>query len=73
MLDGALAAPGATRSGGQCRDGRGTGGGSGLARALIGKTVSGLITLFFVMVFNFFLFRVLPADPASNLVRDSPR
>jgi peptide/nickel transport system permease protein len=72
MLDGALAAAQELRGeeAGAARV-RGTGGGSGLARALIGKTVSGLITLFFVIVFNFFLFRVLPADPARNLVRGS--
>ena len=44
-------------------------GGSGLARSLGVKTLSALVTLFFVLVFNFFLFRVLPADPARNITR----
>jgi peptide/nickel transport system permease protein len=46
-------------------------GSSGLARVLWVKVGSALLTLFFVLVFNFFLFRVLPADPAKNLTRNN--
>jgi peptide/nickel transport system permease protein len=46
-------------------------GGGGLLRSLTVKVVSAIITLFFVLAFNFFLFRVLPADPARNLARGS--
>jgi peptide/nickel transport system permease protein len=53
MLDGALAARGST----------------GLARTMGIKLGSAAVTLAFVLVFNFFLFRVLPADPARNLAR----
>jgi peptide/nickel transport system permease protein len=45
--------------------------GSGLLRSIAVKTGSALITLFFVLVFNFFLFRVLPANPAKNLTRNN--
>jgi peptide/nickel transport system permease protein len=45
--------------------------GSGLARTLAVKITSATITLFFVLVANFFLFRVLPADPAKNLTHNS--
>jgi peptide/nickel transport system permease protein len=45
--------------------------GSGLLRSVAVKTGSALITLFFVLVFNFFLFRVLPANPAKNLTRNN--
>jgi peptide/nickel transport system permease protein len=31
-----------------------------------------LLTLAFVMVFNFFLFRVMPGDPAELLLRNTP-
>jgi peptide/nickel transport system permease protein len=67
MLDGALAAAEELR-GEQAAAARG---GAGLLRPLGIKIVSALITLFFVITFNFFLFRVLPADPARNLVRGS--
>lgn len=40
----------------------------GLARTLVIKVMSALVTLLFVLVFNFFLFRIIPADPARNLV-----
>ncbi|HEY6398674.1 MAG TPA: ABC transporter permease [Solirubrobacteraceae bacterium] len=40
----------------------------GLARTLAVKIFSALITLLFVVIFNFFLFRVIPANPARNLV-----
>lgn len=36
---------------------------------LIGKIVQAFLTLVFVLVFNFFLFRVMPGDPAANLLR----
>lgn len=72
MLDGALAAAqelrdeqaGTARTGGAANT-------RGLARTLSVKIFSALVTLFFVIVFNFFLFRVLPADPARNLARAS--
>jgi peptide/nickel transport system permease protein len=67
MLDGALAAAEELR-GEQAGTVRG---GAGLLRPLGIKIVSAVITLFFVITFNFFLFRVLPADPARNLVRGS--
>lgn len=41
--------------------------GRGLGRTLAIKVASAAVTLLFVLVFNFFLFRVLPADPAKNL------
>ncbi len=61
MLDGALAAA-RERPGESTRRG-----GTGLARTLGVKIGSAVVTLAFVLVFNFFLFRVLPADPARNL------
>jgi hypothetical protein len=42
----------------------GTAGSTGLARTLSVKTLSAAITLLAVLVGNFFLFRVLPANPA---------
>jgi len=63
MLDGALAAAHERRGEDAGR------GGSGLARTLGIKLGSAAVTLGFVLVFNFFLFRVLPADPARNLAR----
>jgi hypothetical protein len=39
-------------------------------RRLGGKLVGALLSLAFVLVFNFFLFRVLPGDPAKNLTRN---
>jgi peptide/nickel transport system permease protein len=46
-------------------------GSSSLPRVLSVKIGSALLTLFFVLVFNFFLFRVLPADPAKNLTKNN--
>lgn len=45
-------------------------GGSGTARYVVGKIASSIATLFFVAIFNFFLFRVLPADPVKQLTRN---
>jgi peptide/nickel transport system permease protein len=39
-------------------------------RRIGGKLVGALLSLAFVLVFNFFLFRVLPGDPAKNLTRN---
>jgi len=36
---------------------------------LIGKIAQAFLTLLFVLVFNFFLFRVMPGDPAAILLR----
>ena len=44
---------------------------TGLLRSLVVKVSSALLTLLFVLVFNFFLFRVLPANPAKNLTRSN--
>jgi peptide/nickel transport system permease protein len=44
---------------------------TGLAKTISVKVLSAAITLFVVLVGNFFLFRVLPADPAKNLTRNS--
>ncbi|HEY1639585.1 MAG TPA: ABC transporter permease [Streptosporangiaceae bacterium] len=52
-------------------EGRRRGGSGGLARTLSVKIGSALATLFFVLVCNFFLFRVLPANPAKNLTRNN--
>ena len=38
-------------------------------RYVLGKVVGALGSLLFVMVVNFFLFRVLPGDPARSLTR----
>ncbi len=38
-------------------------------RYLFGKLANALLTLAFVLVFDFFLFRVIPGDPADLLVR----
>ena len=43
--------------------------GSSFGRYLAGKVVGALGSLFFVLVVNFFLFRVLPGDPARTLGR----
>lgn len=40
------------------------------SRFLVKKISWALLTIFFVIVFNFFLFRVLPGDPARSGVRD---
>jgi peptide/nickel transport system permease protein len=65
MLDGAVAAAVELR-GEEAGAARGS---AGLLRSLGVKIVSAIVTLFFVLAFNFFLFRVLPADPARNLAR----
>ncbi|MCI0634691.1 MAG: ABC transporter permease [Actinobacteria bacterium] len=41
----------------------------GTRRYIAGKVFGAFLTLLFVMVFNFFLFRVIPGDPAANLLR----
>lgn len=38
---------------------------------LLGKVLQALLTLVFVLVFNFLLFRVMPGDPAALLLRGS--
>jgi peptide/nickel transport system permease protein len=52
-------------------DARGGAGSSGLARTLTVKISSAGATLLFVLVCNFFLFRVLPANPAKNLTKNN--
>ena len=64
LLEGARAAA-------EERSGAGTARSAGLARTLSVKVTSAGITLFVVLVGNFFLFRVLPADPAKNLTHNS--
>jgi peptide/nickel transport system permease protein len=39
-------------------------------RRVGGKLIGALLSLAFVLVFNFFLFRVLPGDPAKTLTRN---
>ena len=39
-------------------------------RRIGGKLVGAVLSLAFMLVFNFFLFRVLPGDPAKNLTRN---
>lgn len=41
----------------------------GTRRYILGKVAQALLTLVFVMVFNFFLFRVIPGNPAALLLR----
>ena len=41
----------------------------GTRRYILGKVAQAVLTLAFVMVFNFFLFRVIPGDPAALLLR----
>ena len=41
----------------------------GTRRYVAGKVLQALLTLAFVLVFNFFLFRVMPGDPAALLLR----
>jgi peptide/nickel transport system permease protein len=41
----------------------------GSRRYVLKKVVQAFITLFFVLVFNFFLFRILPSDPVNFLTR----
>jgi peptide/nickel transport system permease protein len=42
----------------------------GTRRYVLGKILSALATLAFVLTFNFFLFRVMPGDPAKILARN---
>ena len=42
----------------------------GRARYILGKLGGGVLSLTFVLVFNFFLFRILPGDPATSLPRN---
>jgi peptide/nickel transport system permease protein len=42
----------------------------GRGRYLASKIGWALVTLFVVITFNFFLFRILPGDPARTLIRD---
>jgi peptide/nickel transport system permease protein len=46
--------------------------GVGTRRYILGKVLQALLTLAFVMVFNFFLFRVMPGDPAELLLQNTP-
>ena len=39
------------------------------ARFVTGKVLGSLATLFFVICFNFFLFRVVEGDPVASLFR----
>ena len=41
----------------------------GTRRYVVGKVLQALLTLAFVLAFNFFLFRVMPGDPAALLLR----
>jgi peptide/nickel transport system permease protein len=41
----------------------------GTRRYILGKVAQAFLTLAFVMVFNFFLFRVIPGDPGALLLR----
>ena len=41
----------------------------GSRRYLLRKSLQALVTLWFVLTFNFFLFRVLPGDPVATLAR----
>jgi peptide/nickel transport system permease protein len=40
----------------------------GTRRYILGKVAQAVLTLAFVMVFNFFLFRVIPSDPLEQLL-----
>jgi peptide/nickel transport system permease protein len=42
----------------------------GARRYLVSKVLQALLTLAFILVFNFFLFRVVPGDPARILARN---
>ncbi len=64
MLEGARAAA-------DERSGPGSARSYGLARSLGVKVLSALVTMAVVLVGNFYLFRVLPADPAKNLTHNS--
>jgi peptide/nickel transport system permease protein len=41
----------------------------GSRRYLLSKTLQAVLTLWFVLTFNFFLFRILPGDPVAILAR----
>ena len=41
----------------------------GTQRYLLGKLVQAVLTLLFILTFNFFLFRVLPGDPVTLLTK----
>ena len=43
----------------------------GTRRYILGKVLQALLTLAFVMVFNFFLFRVIPRDPVELYARST--
>ena len=43
----------------------------GTQRYLLGKLLQALLTLFFIIVFNFLLFRVMPGDPVKLLTRSA--
>jgi len=43
----------------------------GSQRYLIGKIGQALLTMFFILTFNFFLFRVMPGDPVTLLTKTS--
>lgn len=45
--------------------------GGGYVRYIVGKVATSLGTLLFVVVFNFFLFRVINADPVGTMTRNS--
>src|SRR5215472_3874644 len=64
MLEGARAAA-------EERSSTGAATSTGLWRTLSVKILSAAITLFVVLVGNFYLFRVLPANPAKNLTHNS--
>jgi peptide/nickel transport system permease protein len=38
-------------------------------RSILGKVLQSFLTLFFVLTFNFFLFRIMPGDPVALLLR----
>ena len=38
----------------------------GTQRYVLGKILQALLTLFFILDFNFFLFRVMPGDPVET-------
>ena len=46
--------------------------GVGTRSYILGKVMQALLTLAFIMVFNFFLFRVMPGDPAELLLQNTP-
>ena len=43
----------------------------GTRRYIFGKVLQALLTLAFVLLFNFFLFRVIPADPLELYARST--